>query len=139
MSKYEVSTQELNRAVSLLTEKSCSLKTKIAELLALQENLSTQWSGDASKAFSESFRSDHSQWVRFTQVLDNYIQTLLQISKLYDNTEARNLEIIKSRSKSYPFSTTFQSGGIYQPTYINALYAAPSILFELDRKEYKYD
>lgn len=139
MSKYEVSTQEIYSAVSLLTEKSCLLKTRIAELLALQENLSTQWSGDASKAFSESFRSDHSQWVRFTQVLDNYIQTLLQISKLYDNMEARNLEIIESRSKSYPFSASFQSGGIYQPTYTQALYAAPSILFELEGKGIKYD
>lgn len=133
MSKYEVSTQEINKAISLLTEKSCLLKTRIAELLALQENLSTQWSGDASQAFSASFRSDHSQWVRFTQVLDNYIHTLLQISMLYDNTEARNLEIIESSSKSYPFSATFQSGGIKQSTYINALYAAPSILFKLDK------
>jgi WXG100 family type VII secretion target len=128
MNRLTVSTQELTKSVSDLTEKSCSIKRKIAELLELQENLSTQWSGDASVAFAQAFQADYAQWINFAQVLDNYIQTLIQISQYYENAESKNLEIIASKSRTYPNNiASFIGEAKIINTNVKLMYAAPEV------------
>lgn len=97
MAKFEVSTAELNSAVTKLTEKKNSFQQKLSELLTQQEQLASQWSGDASTAFAQAFQSDKAQWDKFAGVLDTYIQTLQAISRAYDDAEARNKQTATTR------------------------------------------
>lgn len=98
MAKFEVSTAELNNAVTKLTEKKNAFQQKLSELLTQQEQLASQWSGDASTAFAQAFQSDKTQWDKFAGVLETYIQTLQAISRTYDNAETRNKQTATKRT-----------------------------------------
>jgi WXG100 family type VII secretion target len=93
-----VSTAELNKAVTQLTEKKDSFKIKLEELLSQQEQLASQWSGEASTAFAQAFQADKALWDNFAQVLEVYIQTLQSISQGYDKAEEINKSTASTRT-----------------------------------------
>lgn len=131
MSRTVISTQEVRRTITELTQLSCEVKNKIGDLLEQQQTLSSQWKGDASDAFASAFQRDHAQWIRFAQVLDSYIETLQNICNSYEQAEQRNLEIISSRFGRNPVQSPSPFSGISSIKFPNTplvMYGAPPML-----------
>lgn len=98
MSKINVSISEIRNAVTALTELNGNFKTKVTELGSLESELGGMWQSEANNAFRTAFSSDREQWNTFSQLVDQYIQTLSGIADGYERAEEDNVTTAKNRS-----------------------------------------
>ncbi len=98
MSKFSLTAQEIQNAISQLSANNGEFKSRVAELLSLQQELNGQWQGDANTAFTAAFNSDKGQWDSFAQLMDQYIEALQSIKQAYEVAEATNVSTASSRT-----------------------------------------
>lgn len=89
---------ELRSAIADLTEKNEQFRTKVGELETLQQELASQWQGDANTAFNNAFQSDKGQWSAFQVLVSQYIQALETILKIYEQAEETNRATASNRT-----------------------------------------
>ena len=88
--RIEVTASELRRAISELTEKNNQFRNKVSELEGLQQELASQWQGEANTAFNNAFQNDKGQWQAFLGLTAQYIQGLETILRIYEQAEETN-------------------------------------------------
>lgn len=98
MSKFSVTANEINTAISTLTSDNNEFRARVSELEGLQQELASQWTGDANTAFNASFTADKGQWATFATLVDNYISALQNILTTYNQAEATNTSTAKTRT-----------------------------------------
>lgn len=98
MAKFEVTTSQLRSAVSDLTSDNGEFKNRVSELQGLQQQLTSEWQGDANTAFNTAFNNDKGQWDTFASLIDQYIQALQTIIETYDKAEEANRDTATTRS-----------------------------------------
>lgn len=98
MSTFNVTASELQSAISTLQEDNSQFRSRLAELLNKQQELASQWQGDANTAFNNAFNSDKGQWDTFASLVDQYIQALQEILKIYETAESTNTATAQSRT-----------------------------------------
>lgn len=98
MAKFEVTTSQLRSAVSDLTSDNGEFKNRVSELQELQQELTSEWQGDANTAFNTAFNNDKGQWDTFASLIDQYIQALQTIIETYDKAEEANRDTAIKRS-----------------------------------------
>ena len=98
MSKYTVTASDMQRVINELTSANSEFKSRVSELEAAQQELSSQWQGDANTAFNQAFQNDKGQWTTFANLIDQYVQTLSTILQTYQTAEQTNTETARTRS-----------------------------------------
>ena len=73
-------------------------KTRVENLAAQEQELSTMWSGEAQAAFRQAFATDKVGLDQYKAVIDRYIQALEEAAVKYSEAEARATEIAKTRT-----------------------------------------
>ena len=98
MSRYSLTAQELQGAITELSANNGQCKNRVADLLNAQQKLAGMWQGDANNAFNTAFNNDKGQWDTFAQLMDKYIETLQTIKNTYETAEAANTQTAATRS-----------------------------------------
>ena len=98
MSRYSLTAQELQGAITELSANNGQFKNRVADLLNAQQKLAGMWQGDANNAFNAAFNNDKGQWDTFAQLMDKYIETLQTIKNTYETAEAANTQTAATRS-----------------------------------------
>ena len=98
MSRYSLTAQELQGAITELTASNGQFKNRVSDLLNTQQKLAGMWQGDANNAFNTAFNNDKGQWDTFAQLMDKYIETLQSIKTTYEAAEAANTQTASTRS-----------------------------------------
>ena len=98
MSRYSLTAQELQGAITELSANNGQIKNRVADLLNAQQKLAGMWQGDANNAFNTAFNNDKGQWDTFAQLMDKYIETLQTIKNTYETAEAANTQTAATRS-----------------------------------------
>ncbi len=98
MSRYSLTAQELQGAITELTASNGQFKNRVADLLNAQQKLAGMWQGDANNAFNTAFNNDKGQWDTFAQLMDKYIEALQTIKNTYETAEAANTQTASTRS-----------------------------------------
>lgn len=98
MSTFNVTASELQSAISTLQEDNTQFRSRLSELLNKQQELAGQWQGDANTAFNNAFNSDKGQWDSFASLVDQYIQALQEILKIYETAESTNTMTAQNRT-----------------------------------------
>lgn len=98
MSMFNVTAPELQSAISALQEDNSQFRSRLADLLSKQQELAGMWQGEANAAFNNAFNSDKGQWDNFASLVDQYIQTLQEILKIYENAENANTATAQTRT-----------------------------------------
>ena len=73
-------------------------KAKATDLGEKENTLCSMWEGLARDAFHQAFLRDRQQMDAFNQLIEQYIQALLDIATRYEQAEARNRELAASRN-----------------------------------------
>lgn len=97
MGKFEVTAAQLRSAVSELTAQNSEFAKKVSELEALRAELAGQWKGESNDAFNAAFNQDKEVWDSFYKTMGQYIEGLNGIIKTYEEMEAKNVTIAKSK------------------------------------------
>lgn len=98
MSKFEVTTSQVRTVINDLSANNSEFKNRVGELQELQQELATEWKGEANTAFTTAFNNDKTQWDTFGTLVDQYIQALQSMMEKYDQGEAVNKETAATRS-----------------------------------------
>ena len=98
MSRFTLTAQEIQTAATQLQSNNGEFRNRVNELLTLQQELSSQWQGDANTAFTAAFNSDKGQWDAFAQLMDQYIEALQSIKQTYEAAEATNVSTAATRT-----------------------------------------
>lgn len=98
MSMFNVTSSELQRVIAALQEDNSQFRSRLNDLLNKQQELASQWQGDANTAFNNAFNSDKGQWDSFASLVDQYIETLQEIMKIYETAENTNTATAQSRT-----------------------------------------
>ena len=95
---FTVTASDMQRVINELTSANSEFKSRVSELEAAQQELSSQWQGDANTAFNQAFQNDKGQWTTFANLIDQYVQTLSTILQTYQTAEQANTETARTRS-----------------------------------------
>lgn len=98
MAMIQVTSLRLRNAAESLQSLNGQFKNKAEELEGKEQALSQMWEGKAQAAFHSAFMKDSQQMRAFHQLINQYVQALLEISARYEQAEARNAEIAGNRS-----------------------------------------
>lgn len=98
MAEIKVTPSEVRRKAEELRELNQQFKAKVENLVAAEQNLSSQWEGEANRTFHDAFNRDKGQWDSFYNHIQQYAQALEQIAAEYEKKEAMNAEIAGRRS-----------------------------------------
>lgn len=98
MSKYQVNTQEMNNTIGVLAENNNEFRSRVQELVSLQQELASMWQGDANVAFNNAFTTDQGKWESFATLVDQYIEALRTIMQVYIQAESINTETATNRT-----------------------------------------
>ena len=96
MSFFRVTSSELRRKASRISELNSQFRSKANELGEQENTLCNMWEGQAKDAFHQAFLRDRQQMEIFHQLIGQYVQTLLEIASRYERAEERNREIAAS-------------------------------------------
>ncbi len=97
MSRYSLTAQEIQAAITDLTTSNGQFKQRIADLQGKQQELAGMWQGDANTAFNNAFNTDKGKWDAFAQLMDRYIEALGTIKQTYEAAEATNTQTAVTR------------------------------------------
>lgn len=98
MPRFTVTAQELQGAISDLSTSNGEFKSRVSELLTVQQELNGQWQGEANNAFNNAFNNDKGQWDSFARLMDQYIETLQSIKQTYEGAEQTNIGTATTRT-----------------------------------------
>jgi len=98
MAMIRVTSSRLRNAAENLQNLNSQFKNKAEDLQGKEQSLAQMWEGQAQLAFHNAFTRDSQQMSVFHQLIDRYIQALLEIAARYEQAEARNAEMAGTRS-----------------------------------------
>lgn len=98
MAMIQVTSARLRNAAQELQNLNGQLKSKAQELTEKEQTLCQMWEGKAQAAFHTAYTHDREQMEAFSQLINRYVQVLLEIAERYEQTEERNAEIAGARS-----------------------------------------
>lgn len=98
MAMIQVTAGKLREAADGLQNLNGQFKNKSTELGEKGQVLCQMWEGQAKTAFQGAFTRDCQQMEAFHQLMNQYIQALLEIAAGYEQAEAKNAEIASMRS-----------------------------------------
>ena len=98
MAEIKVTPSEVRRKAEELRDLNQHFKGKVGNLEAAERNLSSQWEGEANRAFHDAFNRDKGQWDSFYSHIQQYAQALEQIAAEYEKKESMNAQIAGRRS-----------------------------------------
>ena len=98
MAMIQVTSSRLRNTAESLQNLNNQFNNKAEELQGKEQSLSQMWEGQAQAAFHNAFMKDSQQMKAFYQLVNQYVQALLEIAARYEQAEARNADIAGSRS-----------------------------------------
>lgn len=98
MAMIRVTAARLRDAAENLRNLNTQFRSSTQELSGKEQSLQSMWDGQAKEAFHGAFMRDSEQMEAFYQLIEKYIQTLLEIATRYEQAEARDAEIAGTRS-----------------------------------------
>lgn len=97
MAFFQVTSSELRNKAGQLKELNGQFKAKATELSEKETSLCGMWEGMAREAFHQAFSRDRQQMDVFCQLIEQYVQALLEIAARYEQAEAKNRELAAAR------------------------------------------
>ncbi len=94
MAKFTVTPAQLNSVRGEIENLNGKFNHILAELIDTEESLNGQWEGEAKRKYQMEFKKDVEKMRRFHTTMTTYIATLGNISRKYQTTEARNVNLI---------------------------------------------
>lgn len=98
MSFFEVTSGEVRSKAGQLSELNGQFKAKAVDLSEKEGSLASMWEGAAKDTFHSAFMQDKSQMDIFTQLIDQYVEALLEIAQKYEEAERRAMELAAARN-----------------------------------------
>lgn len=98
MGCFEVTSSEVRNKANSLQELNSQFRNKATELENQESSLCSMWDGVAKNAFHQAFMHDKGQMDAFNQLIDRYVQALLEIAAKYEEAEMRALEMAEARA-----------------------------------------
>lgn len=98
MSEFTTTISELKAKAEQLQNLNEQFQTERAQLEETAASLSGMWEGEAKTMFDTAFKSDMVQLQNFYNAIIAYINALSAIAQTYMTTEAKNVEIARTRS-----------------------------------------
>lgn len=97
MAYFQVTSSELKSKAGRLSDLNSQFKARASQLGEQETSLCSMWEGQAKDTFHQAFLRDRQQMDVFIQLIDRYIQALLEIANRYEQAENRNREIAAAR------------------------------------------
>lgn len=97
MSFFEVTSSEIRAKAGLLSDLNGQFRTKATDLENKEQSLCSMWEGEAKNTFHQAFMRDKSQMDVFNQLIDRYVEALLEIAAKYEEAERRAMELASAR------------------------------------------
>ncbi len=97
MAFFQVTSSELRSKAGRLQELNGQFRAKATELEEKETSLCGMWEGTTKDTFHQAFMQDRQQMNAFEQLINQYIQALLEIAVRYEQAESRNREIAAAR------------------------------------------
>lgn len=98
MAMIQVTSARLRSAAGELQNLNGQFRSKTKDLQGKEQALCQMWEGQAKDAFHGAFTKDSQQMEAFFQLINQYIQALLEIAKRYEQAEARNAQTASARN-----------------------------------------
>ncbi len=98
MAMFQVTSAKLKSTAGELRGMNGKFKNKKQELSDKEQALCQMWEGEAKNAFHAAFLRDGQQMDAFYQLIEQYVEALLEIAKKYEIAEARNVQLASGRS-----------------------------------------
>lgn len=98
MGLIQVTSAELRKQAEQLKSLNGSFKNNIGTLESTELSLKSMWEGQANTAFHNAFIKDKGQMDNFNNLIEQYIQALLEIAAKYEAAEAKNTDTATTRS-----------------------------------------
>ena len=98
MGYIQVTARELRSRAESLKNLNGQFQTKASELTEKETALCNMWEGAARDAFHQAYTKDRQQMDAFHQLINQYVQALLEIAARYEQAEARNRELAAARN-----------------------------------------
>lgn len=98
MAFFQVTSQELRNAAERISDLNSQFKERALQLSEQEASLCSMWEGQAKDTFHQAFMRDRQQMDAFVQMINQYVQALLEIAVRYEQAENRNREIAAARS-----------------------------------------
>lgn len=98
MAFFQVTSQELRNAAERISDLNNQFKERALQLSEQETSLCSMWEGQAKDTFHQAFMRDRQQMDAFVQLINQYVQALLEIAVRYEQAENRNREIAAARS-----------------------------------------
>ena len=97
MAFFQVISSVLRQKAGNLKQLNAQFKAKAAALSEKEASLCGMWEGAARDTFHQAFLRDRQQMDAFYQLIEQYVQALLEIAARYEQAEARNRELAAAR------------------------------------------
>ena len=97
MAFFQVTSSVLRQKAGNLKQLNAQFKAKAAALSEKEASLCGMWEGTARDTFHQAFLRDRQQMDAFYQLIEQYVQALLEIAARYEQAEARNRELAAAR------------------------------------------
>lgn len=98
MAMFQVTASQLRSAAGQIQDLNRQFKAKEGELSEQEAALGSMWEGQAKDAFHQAFERDRQQMDAFYQLMNQYIQALLEIAARYEQAEEKNRQIAAART-----------------------------------------
>lgn len=98
MAMFQVTSSQLRNAAGQIQDLNRQFKAKEGELAEKEAALGSMWEGQAKDTFHQAFERDRQQMDAFYQLMNQYVQALLEIAARYEQAEERNRQIAATRS-----------------------------------------
>lgn len=98
MAFFQVTSSELRNAAERISDLNSQFKARASQLGEQEASLCGMWEGQAKDAFHQAFMRDRQQMDAFVQLINQYVQALLEIALRYEQAENQNREIAGRRA-----------------------------------------
>ena len=98
MSEIIVTSGTLRSKAEELSQMNSQFRDAVSDLTEQEEALRHQFEGEASDAFDAAFKKDTVQMQNFYNVIEQYVQKLVQIAEAYEKAEQANVSTANARN-----------------------------------------
>ena len=98
MSRFSVTTAELNNVVNTLSSDNQQFRARVNDLMVCAQELAAMWQGEANTRFNNALNTDQERWSEFAMLIDQYSQALGDIIRIYSNAEMNNTSTATTRT-----------------------------------------
>ncbi len=98
MSRFSVTTAELNNVVNTLSSDNQQFRARVNDLLVCAQELAAMWQGEANDRFNTALNNDQERWNEFAMLIEQYGEALRNIIQIYSNAEMNNTSTATTRT-----------------------------------------